>query len=124
MSLDVYLTGESHEEPCTCGCGHEHKKTVTEELFSANITHNLNKMAAEAGIYEVLWRPDEHGITKAKQIIQPLKEGIEMMRGMPERFKPLSSNNGWGTYEQFIPWLDAYLNACQDYPEASVNVSR
>lgn len=29
------------------------------ELFEANITHNLNKMAKEVGIYEYLWRPDE-----------------------------------------------------------------
>lgn len=54
MSLDVTLTDPSG--------------TV---LYEANITHNLNKMAAEAGIYECLWRPDEHGITHARQIIDP-----------------------------------------------------
>ena len=52
MSLDVTLTNADGAE-----------------VYSANITHNLNRMAMEAGIYECLWRPDEHGITKAAQII-------------------------------------------------------
>lgn len=29
------------------------------EVFDANITHNLNRMAGAAGIYEALWRPGE-----------------------------------------------------------------
>ena len=36
-----------------------------EGAYSANITHNLGKMAEEAGIYKHLWRPEEIGITKA-----------------------------------------------------------
>jgi hypothetical protein len=35
------------------------------KLFSLNITYNLNKMAKEVGLYEVLWRPEEIGITTA-----------------------------------------------------------
>jgi len=52
MSLDVYL---------------EVTKPTT--IFEANITHNLNRMAQAAGIYEALWCPDEIGITKAAQLI-------------------------------------------------------
>ena len=51
------------------------KVTLDEEsdyVYSANITHNLTKMADEAGIYECLWRPEEIGITKAGQLIEPL----------------------------------------------------
>ena len=29
------------------------------EVFSRNITHNLNKMADVAGIYDVLWGADD-----------------------------------------------------------------
>jgi len=44
--------------------------------YEANVTHNLNKMAMEAGIYEYLWRPDEIGITKAGRLIEPLSKGL------------------------------------------------
>jgi hypothetical protein len=32
----------------------------SETVYSANITHNLGKMAEEAMLYNCLWRPDEH----------------------------------------------------------------
>ena len=89
MSLDVYLTqpgvkvvrpaaifvreaGQVREltraewderfsglEPVTA------EESESEEVYSANITHNLGGMADEAGIYEALWRPEEVGIAKA-----------------------------------------------------------
>lgn len=60
MSLDVDLNGESREVDCTCSrCFNEHKRTETDNLYSANITHNLGKMAGEAGIYYTLWHPGE-----------------------------------------------------------------
>lgn len=48
MSLDVYLTATRPTEVC-----------------ALNITHNLGRMAKEAGIYQHLWRPEEIGVTKA-----------------------------------------------------------
>lgn len=42
MSLDIYL--ESSDPSF---------------WWSANVTHNLGKMAAAAGIYEAMWRPEE-----------------------------------------------------------------
>lgn len=59
MSLDVHLT-----------------KVMPTEVFGSNITHNLGEMAEEAGIYKHLWRPEEIGITKADQLIAPLREGL------------------------------------------------
>lgn len=50
MSLDVYLY-----VLVDTGGAEPHRA----ELFSANITHNLSRMAAAAGIYECLWRPEE-----------------------------------------------------------------
>jgi hypothetical protein len=35
------------------------------KLFSADVTHNLNEMAKAVGLYEVLWRAEEIGITVA-----------------------------------------------------------
>ena len=81
-------------------------------------------MAREAGIYEVCWRPDEIGITKAAQLIEPLRKGIELMRSDPDRFLKYNPSNGWGHYDDFIPWLECYLEACKANPDADVSVSR
>jgi len=50
---------------------------VDTQVFHRNITHNLGKMANAAGIYEALWRPEEIGITQAKQLIDPIMIGLE-----------------------------------------------
>ena len=118
MSLDVTLTEE--REACT-HCG---KPAEIVELYSANITHNLNAMAEEAGIYKHLWRPEEIGITKAEELIQPLRAGLELMKADPERFKKHNPSNGWGSYDVFIPWLKRYLEACEENPTSTVSVDR
>ena len=98
---------------------------VEEEcLFSANITHNLAQMASMAGIYGACWRPGEVGVQKAGQLIPLLRVGIEKMKAHPVHFKSLDAPNGWGTYEDFLPWLERYLEACETYPDASLEVSR
>lgn len=107
MSLDVYLEGPDGQE-----------------LYSANITHNLNTMAGEAGIYECLWRPDEHGITHARQIIEPLEKGVSLLATQAERFEALNAPNGWGKWGDFLIWCAKYLQACRDNPDALVKVSR
>ena len=107
MSLNVYLTAN---RPTT--------------VFTSNITHNLGKMAEEAGIYYHLWRPDEIGVTKAEQLILPLEEGIRLMKADPDRFRKHDAPNGWGLYEHFVPWIEEYLAACKENPDAKIEVSR
>jgi hypothetical protein len=94
------------------------------EVFDANITHNLNKMAQEAGIYKHLWHPDQVGISKAEQLIGPLEEGLAVLKADPTRFKAFDAPNGWGKYELFIPFVEKYLAACREYPDAEVHASR
>lgn len=107
MSLDVYLL--------------EMRET---EIFEANITHNLVEMADEAGIYQCLWRPEEIGIETAGQLIEPLTVGVVLLKSDPARFKKFDASNGWGRYEQFVPWVEKYLNACIENPTAKIRVSR
>lgn len=121
MSLDVYLSGPTESEPCP-ECGHQ--RLVRSSLYNANITHNLTRMAREAGLYNVVWRPEENGITKAGQLIEPLHAGIALLEADPARFKKLDAENGWGLYDNFLPWLKNYLRACIENPEADVSVSR
>lgn len=120
MSLDVTLYNKEIIK-CECGIKHEFEG---EEVFSANITHNLGTMASNAGIYKHLWRPEELNITTAKELIDPLKKGLADMKKRPKYYKQFNATNGWGLYEHFIPWIEDYLNACIEYPESKIYVSR
>lgn len=114
MSLDVYLKGA----PCECCEGD--KGTV----FSANITHNLTGMADAAGIYEACWRPEEIGIAKAADLVEPLSKGLELLISDPDRFRQYDSPNGWGLYDNFVLWVAKYLEACRCHPDAMVETCR
>jgi hypothetical protein len=107
MSLNIYLTA-----------------TVPTGVFSTGITHNLGRMAREAGIYEHLWRPDELGVTKATELIEPLQAGLSALEAAPDRFRAFNAPNGWGKYEDLVEMVKRYLEACREYPEATIHVSR
>lgn len=94
------------------------------EIFCRNITHNLGLMAEQAGIYKALWRPDENGFDKAKDIIKVLEEGLNKLKEDPEHFKNYDADNGWGIYDHFVPFVEAVLEACKQYPTALIEVSR
>jgi hypothetical protein len=96
---------------------------LSEEVYNSNITHNLNKMAAEAGIYRLLWYPEEEDITYAEQLIEPLEKAIEDMESRPEHYKTFDSPNGWGLYVNFLPWLKRLLDACVKHPDSTIRVS-
>src|SRR6266446_5769613 len=101
MSLDVYLTSKSgvserlhsgifvRENGSTKEISraewdekYPNKEPFTVNLedssyvFSANITHNLNKMAAEATLYFPLWKPKELGIKFARDLVERLDHGL------------------------------------------------
>lgn len=152
MSLDVYLTAASPPTAPRSGSGiflRRNGETVeisreewdrhfpgqepvvlTAEygvdctVYEQNITHNLGKMASEAGIYTYLWRPDEIGVKQAKELIGPLKHGLALLRAEPDRFKEHNPSNGWGDYDGLVRFVAEYLSACESYPEATVSVSR
>lgn len=96
----------------------------TTEVFRANVTHNVSPMAEAAGIYKQLWRPDEIGITHARQLIEPLRAGLEALKADPAKFEAMNPANGWGSYEGFVPWVESYLAACIEFPDAKVSVWR
>lgn len=107
MSLDVYLT-----------------QTQPTEVYWGNITHNLNKMAEKAGIYNALWRPEENGIETAQQLIPILEDGLRLLKRKPKYFQKFNAPNGWGDYDGFVRFVEKYLKACRDNPNAKVEVSR
>ena len=125
MSLDVYLSGPEREVEERCyACGNVHKRMDREYYYEANITHNLIRMADAAGIGDHLWRPEAIGIRKASQLIEPLEKGLQLLKSDVTGFCKYNATNGWGTYVQFVPWVSKYLEACKEYPDADVSVSR
>lgn len=107
MSLDVWLT-----------------KTMPTEVFEKNITHNLAPMARAAGLYDCLWRPQENGIAWAAQLIEPLQAGLKRLLDEPPRYMQLNPENGWGNYENLVKFVELYLAACIEHPDASVGACR
>ena len=98
--------------------------TLSERVYSANITHNLAEMAIQAGIYKALWRPEEAGYYRAEDLIEPLTKGLALLTADPERFKAFDSPNGCGVYENFVPFVAKYLQACVERPDAIISVNR
>ena len=110
MSLDFYL--------------HYIKDGNKIEVFWRNITHNLTQMADKAGIYEALWRPEEIKAKKAKDIVERLEKGLKKLKAKPKYFEKFDSPNGWGIYDNFVPFVEGCLDACKKYPNAKIYVSR
>ena len=96
----------------------------TLEVFDYNITHNLGEMAKAAGIYMELWRPEEIGIIKARQLVEPLKEGLHRLKSNPNKYKEFNPENGWGDYDGLVEFISSYFDACYEYPDSDVEVWR
>ena len=94
------------------------------KLSSHDITHNLNKMATAVGLYEVLWRPEEIGITIASQMIEPLEKGLKELEANPDKYKAYNPPNGWGNYEGFVSFCKSVLQKCREYPDAVIEATR
>lgn len=122
MSLDVTLRSQEKKMVMCYACYHEHEES--EVLYEANITHNLSTMADKAGIYEALWRPEEINAVRAMDIIDRIERGLVKLKSNPDEYKKYDATNGWGTYEQFVAWVEKYLEALKEYPLSIIEVSR
>lgn len=112
MSLDINLMVT---KPCS--------------VYSDNITHNLAPMADAVvlsngkNLYQIIWRPNEHGYTKAIDILSLLHEGLVELMCFPEKYKPYKPENNWGSYDGLVKFVREYHNACLDNPQAELSVS-
>jgi hypothetical protein len=138
MSLDVYLYRIKYASYDMVNF-HEEK----EQLYTANITHNLNVMAEQAGIYKALWRPYQlhkdyvHSEDYNKEmafedlitiiatdIIDIIEQGLDLLKNRPDYFSKFNAENGWGKYVNFVPFVEKYLEALKQYPDSLVEVDR
>lgn len=119
MSLDVYFYGT---EACP-HCGGTVKDGIRN--YRSNMTHNVHAMVALAcGNKDVVWHPEENGITKAGDLIPYLKDAIREFIAAPERYQHLEPDNGGGSIRTTLPWLKEMLDAATEYPDDIVEVSR
>lgn len=93
-------------------------------VYEGNITHNLAAMADDAGLYLFLWRPEEVCIKYARELIPHLEEGLALLKSQPTRFKKFNPSNLWGDYEYLVKFVEQYLEACREHPDAEVEVDR
>ncbi len=96
----------------------------TTVVWHRNITHNLNRMAMEAGLYEPLWRPEEIGATHAHMLVDRVEKGLAVLTADHDRFEAFNPENGWGSYEQLVDFTKSFLAACRTHPDCTVFACR
>lgn len=107
MSLDIYF-----KKNISCPhCGNVIH--TEEESFWKNITHNLGQMAEEAGIYGILWHPEENNVNRVGDMIAPLENGIHQMKADPSRFKAFDASNGWGNIRSVLTLVGRAFDSLQ-----------
>lgn len=110
MSLDVWLTAV---------------RPVT-----VNITHNMGRMASEVRLsnektlYDVMWRPGEHGYTTASEIAPMLSEANTILLRDRDRLIRFNPSNGWGDYATLVEFVQEYLKGCIENPDGIIQVCR
>lgn len=120
-----HVTCVACKQTATRECDHTGGLVCGAPLYWDNITHNLGKMAQAVGCYVACWRPEEISLDcRASDIRASLTKAIADMEARPEHYTQFNSPNGWGTYENFLPWLKRYEFACRLNPTAKVRVSR
>lgn len=92
-----------------------------EYLVDMNITHNLTPMWKKAEIYDALYNSE---YMEAKDILPILIDGLADMVANKEEYEKLNSPNGWGLYENAVPWLAELVEGCKDYPDGVIEVSK
>jgi hypothetical protein len=75
-------------------------------------------------LYDVLWRPDEHGMVFARDISDHLEIGWNILLSDPGKYMEFEPENHWGSYEGLCKFVYAYRNACWDNPDAELSISR
>lgn len=111
MSLDIWLNKEVRENGNFV-------------LWERNITHNVNKTAMAIGAYECLWRPEEISVVYAKDNIDNLRRAIGMMYLNYTALEKLNPENGWGSLDGLIDFTKSYLEACVEFTDSIIEVSR
>jgi hypothetical protein len=126
-NLDVFLEGDVYTTNCRCSdCGNNHRKTERKEYYWATVSNCHRELARAAEVYTAVWEPNTAGSTVAKQLIVPLTIGLAELEVHPEKFESIARRSvcaPYGGYQSFVHFIQGYLQACIEYPDATVRVS-
>ena len=136
MSLDVTLIRKrwiSYDE------GYTYEED-DQEVYAANVGGDFRLMAQEAGLYEALWKPyrlhydyepsenhkeemafEDSVEIYARDILPHLYKGLQELKDFPKHYNNFS---GSLPHTYFVSFVERYIQACVDFPEALVVVSR
>ena len=62
--------------------------------------------------------------TKAKQIAIPLTKALIYINTHEKELSEYNPENGWGSYYSLKDFVEQYLIACCDYPNARIKICR
>lgn len=85
------------------------------------INHTRNTaamMKAVCGSYPSAW----DGM-KCSELLPVLNTGCKELRAYSQKYRQFEADNGWGTVESTLEFLDAIRKACEEYPTAVLCVS-
>ena len=107
------------------------QKYETNEFWHGNITHNLCGMAEDCesfeeeyqhyNLYDLLWRDTQVPFTGVylNIYIAHLAYCLYVLKNDPDHFKKFNPENGWGTYEQLVNFVEEFIKALVTMPEGS-----
>lgn len=101
--------------------------TITQEIASFNITHNLTEMADKividgTSLYGVLWRGDENWFYRTQETKEFLLKAIPYMEENKEELLKYNPDNWWGDYDWLLKFCKDVLKNC--YIEWYITYSR
>jgi hypothetical protein len=86
-------------------------------IHSWNVTYNLGTMLRAAGFPP--WR-DLIG-APAAEVAETLAKVAETLREDPDGFKQYNPDNGWGTYEGAVEFVESFRDGCANHPRATID---
>lgn len=106
MSYDVSLYVDT-------GAGH------TVDAAWWNMTSNVAPMWRAAGLDLA-----EFDGKPATELVKPLRNALVELIRNPDPYRAMNPENGWGSYEGCVAFLQKILAGCDEHPFARVSVSR
>lgn len=89
--------------------------------FNTNITYNLSKMFTTAFNTGEYWLDELEG-RKGFEVIELLTNAIIRMVKDPDHFKQFDAPNGWGTFNDALPWLIQLKEECVKNPNDEIEL--
>lgn len=93
----------------------------TTTIFETNMTHNLTGLWSFIKVYDALYMSDKE---LAGEHLGALEVGLDFMIEHEKECREFDAPNGWGTYDQALPWLQSVVEAFRRFPKATIRVSK